>query len=237
VDFDGNDYGVKVDNGNKTITIKAHFLTSARSAAAFNQYGSGAWNAQSGKKVFVVGGARALRRTRGKADVYRINIDLTSSVSGGNDGQGRYVSDRDVLTEKDQTGMLNSFDVETEKFKKNQGGGTLADEVDMKSGEEDSNITTHEVNHAMGIEHTIKGGNQDMYGGGSVGNAQISETLQGVGIGGDTRDRRSAVGRGTLLDGSSNTGLEKGKVYSYNRYVRIMERIKRREEKKANRHL
>ncbi|MEM6526370.1 MAG: RHS repeat-associated core domain-containing protein [Bacteroidota bacterium] len=238
VDFDGNDYGVKVDRGNKTITIKAHFLTSSKSAKAFKTHGSGRWNAQSAKNVFVAGGLKALRK--GKADVYKINISLTSEVSGGADGQGRGVSDRDSQVRKDNTGTLNSFDVETKGFKDNQGGGTTNDKVDMRKGKEDSNITTHEVNHAMGIAHTGEdGGNQSPSGGGSVGAAQIGETLKGVGIGGDNSNRNSSgstypVGDGTLLNGSSNSGLENGKVISVNKYNRIMNRIKKREERRNN---
>jgi RHS repeat-associated protein len=234
VDFDGNDYGVTVDRGNKTIKIEAHFLTSSKSSAAFAEHGSGKWNAQSGKNVFVAGGLKALRQ--GKADVYKIDISVTSEVSGGADGQGRYQSDRDQKVNQDQTGTLNSFDVETTGFVENQGGGTGSDQVDMKKGEENSSTTTHEVNHAMGIAHTGDGGNQSPSGGGAVGTGQIGETLKGVGIGGDNSTRNktktAGVGDGTLLNGSSNQGLGQGKVISQARYERIVRRIERREERR-----
>lgn len=237
VDFDGNDYGVKVDRGNKTITIKAHFLTSSKSATAFKEKGSAKWNAQSGKTVFVTGGLKALKQ--GKADVYTVNIEMTSEVSGGGDGQGRYQSDRDRQANQDNTGTVNSFDVETEGFVDNQGGGTGNNQVDMKQGEENTSVTTHEVNHAMGIAHTDDGGNQSPSGGGSVGTAQIGETLSGVGIGGDnvSRNSTSGVGDGTLLNNSSNQGLEQGKVITLKRYNRIMRRMERREERLNNKRL
>lgn len=231
VDFDGNDYGVKVDRGNKTITIKAHFLTSAKSSTAFKENGSGRWNAQSGKNVFVAGGLKALRQ--GKADVYSINIDISSEVSGGADGQGRYISDRDQQVSQDQTGIVNSFDVEKDGFVENQGGGALDNQIDMKSGKEGSSITTHEVNHTMGIAHTGDGGTQSPSGGGSVKPNQIAETLKGVGIGGDniSRNSNTSIGNGRLLNNSSNQGLEQGKVISLNRYARIVRRLERKENR------
>jgi hypothetical protein len=208
-------------------------LTSARSAQAFQENGSGRWNAQNRRNVFVAGGLRALRQ--GRADVYRININVTSEVSGGADGQGRYVSDRDPQTNRDQTGILNSFDVEREGFIPNQGGGTLNDQVDMRAGEENSKTTTHEVNHAMGIAHTSDGGNQADHGGGSVGKAQVAETLKGVGMGGNTAirnrtGRTASLGDGTLLNNANNVGLENGKVITFRRYERIVRRLERRED-------
>ena len=237
VDFDGNDYGVKVDRGNKTITIKAHFLTSSKSSSAFKRRGSGRWNAQSGKNVYITGSIKDLKR--GNADAYTVNINISSEVSGGADDQGRYQSDRDQQARQDQTGTVNSFDVETEGFVENQGGGTLNNQVDMKKGKENTSVATHEVNHAMGIAHTGDGGSQSPSGGGSVGKSQISETLKGVGIGGDNTQRNSSgrtagVGDGTLLNNSSNQGLENGKVISVKRYNRIMRKMQRREERRNN---
>jgi len=234
VDFDGNDYGIKVDRGNKTITIKAHYLTSSKSASAFERKGSGRWNAQSGKNMFITGSIRDLKR--GKADAYKVNIELTSEVRGGEDGQGRYQSDRDRVVNKDKSGTLNSFDVETEGFVKNQNGGAANNQIDMLEGNENSSITTHEVNHTLGIAHTSEGGTQSINGGGTVGTIQVAETLAGVGIGGNNveRNQSSSVGDGRLLGNSTNQGLENGKVISAKRYNRIMRRLERREERKNN---
>lgn len=114
VDYDGNDYGVKIDREKKTITIVAQFLVSSRNLKAFNERGRDKWNEQgNGKFVFVAGGVKALKA--GKADVYKINIEVSYRVLNGE----RYASDgrviesytpRDETARADNTGTLNSFD-------------------------------------------------------------------------------------------------------------------------------
>ncbi len=235
VDFDGNDYGVKVDRGNKTITIKAHFLTSSKTASAFKTRGSGKWNAQSGKNVFVAGGIKALRK--GSADVYKVNINVTSEVvDGENVINGRVLESstpRDDKANADQTGTVNSFDTVKEfPQNDNQNGGTSNNEVDVKASKLNSGTTTHETSHAMGNAHTDQGGTLNPTGGEGVGRSNISETLAGVGIGGNTAQRNagSTTGDGTLLNGSTNSGLGTGKVISQKRYNRIVKRIERRQD-------
>lgn len=239
VDFDGNDYGVIVKRGSNggmgTITIKARFLVSRDSEANLNRNGRDQWNAQSGKNVFVAGGLKALRQ--GKASVYNVEVDVSTQVSGGADGQGRQESDRDALVKADQTGTLNSFDVESTGYRKaNQRGGTFSDQVDVKPGE-GGGTTEHEVSHAMGVGHTDEGGNLSPTGDGNVNSSYVAESLKGVGIGGDTsaRNSKTGTGDGTLLNGSSNQGLQTGKLISVKRYNRIMERIERREQRRLDR--
>ncbi|MEO0273408.1 MAG: hypothetical protein ABIM30_10085 [candidate division WOR-3 bacterium] len=89
--------------------------------------------------------------------------------------------------------------------------------------------TTHGVNHAMGIAHTEDGGSISKYGGESVGRAQIEETLNGVGIGGDnvSRNSRLGIGQGTLINNSTNEGLMRGKVVSQRRVERIKGRLEK----------
>ncbi len=158
--------------------------------------------------------------------------DKTERMEECPDQQGGK-SDRDQAASKDQTGTVNSFDVETREFDEGQGGGTVNDKVDMVKGKENTSITTHEVNHAMGNEHYEKGGNQSPDGGGVVGASQIGETLQGVGIGGDNakRNQKSSVGDGTLLNGSSSKGLESGVVMSVKKYNRLLKRIAKENQK------
>lgn len=86
--FDGNDYSVKIDRGNKTITMKAHYLTSSKSSSAFERQGSAKCNAQSGKSVFITGGVKDFKR--GKTEAYKINIELSSEVKKG--GWARKIS-------------------------------------------------------------------------------------------------------------------------------------------------
>src|SRR5258705_175566 len=83
VDYDGNDYGVSVNHDSKTILIQAHFITNGNNSTAFNNKGTGAWNAQSGKNVFVTGSIRDLKQRiiNGQDDkVYSIGIKVTSEV-------------------------------------------------------------------------------------------------------------------------------------------------------------
>jgi RHS repeat-associated protein len=235
VDYDGNDYGVSVNHSAKTITIQAHFLVSGANKAAFDRRGSGAWNSQSGKNVFVAGGLKALRN--GNANTYKININVTSEVvEGAQSGRG---SDRDKQAVADKSGTVNSFDSSEKGFEPNQNGGTVNRKVDVKEGKVDSGTTTHEVSHALGNGHTDHpNGTLGVNSGESVGTSQVAETLAGVGIGGNniqrnaTGDNRAAsIGDGTMLNNSTNSGLESGKVITENRYNRIIRRIERREER------
>ncbi|MBK7376828.1 MAG: hypothetical protein KAY50_06470 [Chitinophagaceae bacterium] len=242
VDFDGNDYGVIVDRGSKTITIRAHFLTTSKNSQAFATHGSGKWNEQSNKYVFVAGSIKDLKK--GKADVYNININITSEIL---DGDKRYLNTGGVMehdtprsdkADADQTGIVNSFD-EVSTFNDPPNtvtrGVTVDNNVRVLAEDVNSGITTHEVDHALGNAHkpegSITAGSQES----TVRISNISETLNGVGIGGTTSERNnnSTVGNGTLLQGSSIQGLESGKVITRKRYERIMRKVEQREKRKG----
>jgi RHS repeat-associated protein len=241
VDFDGNDYGVLVDRGKKIITISAHFLTTSKASKAFASHGSGKWNAQSGKHVFITGSIKDLKA--GKAEGYKININVTSEILDGNFtlGNGDVMQSYTPRMEKvnaDKTGTLNSFD-EVSGFPDKEGsltaGVTTDDIITMKTGDVNSGSTTHEVDHALGNAHKELDGTLTEDGReNSVRGANISETLKGVGIGGDNveRNKTTRTGDGTLLGNSTNQGLQSGMVISAKRYNRIMERNERRNSKK-----
>jgi RHS repeat-associated protein len=232
VDYNGNDYGVSVNHDSKTITISATFLVSAKNQNAFDQRGADPWNRQSGQNVFITGSIKDLKK--GRSTVYNIEIEVSSKVEGGADGQGRQLSDRDEKVKQDETGTLNSFDVEKTGFTasepgKVQDGGTFSDQVDVKDNA-NSSTTTHEVSHAMGVDHQSKGGNLPEAGA-SVSTSYVGEALMGVGIGGDTskRNKASGVGDGSLQN-STNAGLQQGRVISIKRYERIMRRLQKKEK-------
>lgn len=235
VDYNGNDYGVSVNHDARTITIQAHFITNAANVRAFNSQGRDNWNAQSGRNVFITGSVKDLKqRIRNGEDggAYTININITSEVDNGPGADGR--SAGDIRADADQTGTVNSFDtVEGFPFNPNQNGGTGDDEITVREDKKTGGTTTHETSHALGNAHIDQGGPLDPYGGGSVNRNNVAETLNGVGIGGNTaqRNARSTVGDGRLLNGANNQGLAQGKVISQARYNRIVRRIERREER------
>jgi hypothetical protein len=235
VDFDGNDYGVIVDRVNKKITIKAHYLTSSKTSSSFVSYGSNKWNAQSARFIFVPGSVKNLKkalRKQKKTEVYSVEISITSSVHEGDDTIESYTS-RDVAADADETGTANSFDTVKKFRNKTQAGATGDNQVDVREDRVNSGATTHEVSHSLGIAHTDEGGTIAKQGGAKVGKPQVSESLMGVGIGGNNiaRNSSSPVGDGTLLNNSSNEGLQNGKLISKKRYDRIVRRINRKIQK------
>jgi RHS repeat-associated protein len=226
VDPDGRDFGVLIDRAKKAITIMAHFLTSSENKKAFDTYGAGRWNANSGKYMFIAGSIRDFKA--GKAEAFRIDINITSEVVDGE--TINFTSPRDLKVDMDNIGTLNSFDVEND-YPDN--GGTSDDKISVKPTRLYTGTVTHETSHAMGNGHYDQDGSLSPTGGESVNKINIAETLKGVGIGGNTieRNKNSTIGGGTFLNGSTNKGLERGKVISINRYERIMKRIERRNNK------
>jgi RHS repeat-associated protein len=238
VDFDGNDYGVLVKRGSGgnqgTITIKATYISNSNNARAL-QRGVDSHNSRSGKAVFVAGGVKALRSGGRSADAYTVNYDLSTQVD--NTMESPYTSGGDRQVRNDQTGTLNSFDTVSEfPRNENQSGGTGNDEITVTERSKNSSTTNHEIGHSLGNEHTSEGGTLPNHGT-NTGISATAETLMGVGIGGDTSGRNSAntVGDGTLLNGSTNQGLENGQVISVNRYNRIVRRVERREQRRLER--
>lgn len=145
------------------------------------------------------------------------------------------VSAGDMTAMADQTGTVNSFDVVDKFPDPTQAGGCGNDQITLRSDSKNSDITTHEVSHALGNAHLEQGGTLPSKGGDKVGKNNIGETLKGVGIGGNNISRNlngtasditvKSTGDGRLLNGSTNVGLESGKVISQNRYERIMKRL------------
>ncbi|MEY3222937.1 MAG: hypothetical protein RLZZ203_1793 [Cyanobacteriota bacterium] len=132
----------------------------------------------------------------------------------------------------DQTGTVNSFDTVTKfPLDPTQNGGTSDEEVDVRADLVNTGTTTHETSHAMGNAHTDEGGVLNVNSSTTVGKSNIAETLKGVGIGGNNiqRNANSNNSDGTMLNGSTNQGLERGKVISEKRYNRIMRRLEKQQ--------
>ena len=233
VDFDGNDFGVLVNRAARTITIRATYLVSANNQVAFNRRGRDAYNNTSGQRVFVPGGVKALKA--GRSQGYTINFELQSQVD--NRGRG-FKSD---TVDADQTGTLNTFDSHPAPYRglEDENGITVNDNVDVRDNRVDSSTTTHEVGHSLGVIHSSDGGALPTQGV-NINNALVSEVLAGVGIGENNTNRnaqgdQAGAGDGTLLNGSTNQGLENGKLISVKRYNRIMKRVERREQRRLDR--
>ena len=115
-------------------------------------------------------------------------------------------------------------------YNEDQSGVSTGDEITVKESRKNSGVSTHEISHSLGNEDTEDGGVLISKGASSsVSNDVIAETLAGVGIGYQTENRN---GVGTMLNGSTNNGLENGEVISAKKYNRIINRMTRREERK-----
>lgn len=239
VDYDGNDYGVVVNRQTKTIAITAHYIANnASDLKSFNEHGRDKWNSQSRKHVFITGSVRDLKR--GKADVYSIEVDISSEMVKGSRTapNGDVITAGDDIVSNDQFGLSNSFDTMTaypSHVNKDAEGLTGDDHITMLTRSKNSAATTHETSHSLGNEHSDKGGSLHKYGhvDGTVTGKNIAETLAGVGIGGNNvkRNQASAAGDGTLYDLREGAGLEQGMVISQRRYERIKRRLERRKER------
>jgi RHS repeat-associated protein len=233
-DFDGNDYGVTVDRCDLRMTISAHYISSTRNSNALNTYGRDRWNAQSGAYVFITGSIKDLKR--GQAIAYSVHINLTTEIDDGAVIFGQSAGDRRVRD--DPSGTLNSYDHTEGKLRSgDQLGGAANDEVTMRDDAKMSGATTHEVSHTLGNAHTDEQGSLSPTGGYTVRKENIAEALKGVGIGGDTRARNAGgpTGDGRMLNGSTNQGLETGKLISQRRYDRIMRRMEEKRERQNER--
>ena len=233
VDFDGNDYGILVNRTSNTITVKATYLVSSSNQAAFNKRGSQAYNSKSGSKVFVPGGVKALKQ--GTSTGLTINFDIQSQV----DNSSRGVKHGKV--DADTSGTLNSFDTQTSPYRgmEEDNGQTNNDKVDVRDNRVDTSTTTHEIGHSLGVIHSADGGALPAQGI-NINNGLVAEILAGAGIGGNNTNRNTQgdsapAGDATLLNGSTNQGLEQGQVISARRYNRIVERVERREERQKRR--
>jgi RHS repeat-associated protein len=226
VDYDGNDYGVEVNKANQTITVKATYLVSSKNEKAFNKNGKDAYNNKSGQMVFVPGGVSALKN--GNSTAYKINFDLKTQVSDGPQGANS------VIKNNDTTGTLNAFDSQSFPYygMKSDNGVTTNDQVTVRDNRVGSDTTTHEVGHSLGAAHADDGdGGSLPIQGAKVDTDLVAEILAGAGIGGNNIQRNAdggahpAAGDATMLNGSTNQGLETGEVITLRKYNRIMNRL------------
>ena len=228
VDFDGNDYGVTVNRNNKTITISATYISNSKNLNRLDR-GVQTYNKFSGGRVFVVGGVKALKESKGKADNYVINYELTTQADNSKSIEGYPGGVRKAMDDK--TGTVNSFE-SVEKFHDpTQLGACASNQITVKEASKDG-TASHEIGHSLGNGHDDEGGVLPLSGT-NTSVYSTAETLKGVGIGGNNIDRNNntSIGDGTLLNQSSSEGLENGEVISIRRYERILKRIEKRENK------
>jgi len=238
VDFDGNDYGVTIDQGQqKTITISAHYLANSKSIGLANR-ATNDINSLSGKYVFVSGGKSAMKS--GSAEKYTVNFNLTTDIAEGSQPitdpeTGNIVSQlsqTDVAAWENESGVVNGFNI-VGNDNTDKAGGADSKTIDVEeSSSSSTTMAIHEIGHTLGMGHS----NGVMKAVGATGNRytaeQVAEILTGVNIGGSVTTSDDRPGKGRLFGNQSNTGLESGKVMSMRKYNRLSERYERRRNRR-----
>lgn len=162
VDYDGNDYGVKVNHTNKTIIIKATYIAKHKDVANATS-SANKWMAQNGRFQYVIG--------KGKdAVVYDVKFDITvvdASTLPNPNNTTEYAVTQEAI-KNDKTGELNTYE-ETSMGDPSLYGnqGVSEDErgdnkgiykVVVGHGQQKKRKTgSHEMGHTLGIGHWVKG--------------------------------------------------------------------------------
>jgi len=139
VDVDGRDYGLLINDENKTITIKATYYTNSESKESAEQATS-FFNEQSGNFTY-----------KYNKQKYTVNFDL----------KVKEVENPDFELAKDNSGESNSYVIKDDnnpRFNENTNGRTFnGKRIIVKKSRKDTLSGTHEVGHTLGLIHSDSG--------------------------------------------------------------------------------
>jgi RHS repeat-associated protein len=244
VDYDGKDYGVHINHNDRTIEIRATFITRTRDATSA-QNAINHWNNASGQNVYVTGIDNNQRGVRKYINAirYDINYNLRVEIDDSNPNPPNapngtpYDSNGEVRSVNDFTNEINSYNVLPDNHLKFQGsnpqgtveaGNSNGNDVSVKESKRISPTGGHEVGHNLGNSHDNAGIMAAVNAGNSINASHSSETLAGVGIGnGSVGATASGDGRINSVQGTAPTNFNVGKTMSLNQYNRIQRRLER----------
>ena len=171
IDTDGKDWDVTINHEQRTITVKANFLTFAGNESTL-QRAADSWNSQSGKFLYTF--------NEGDASVqYSINFNITV-----NDGSNEASADNGVSIAPDDSKAFTSR-VRTDADGNKISAEGLSDGKSIlikDSQKDDSQIASHEMGHNLGMTDT-KGIMNGQGGGKNLKSISVRETLGRSGIG------------------------------------------------------
>jgi len=199
IDPDGMDWDVVINHDQQTVAIKANFNTLNGSKGTI-QKAADNWTAQSGKFSYVVG--------KGDDAVsYAINFEVTvQDPEGGADNNISVLSDdAKAFTSRTRTDE-NGNEVKSEGL---SDGTNIAVK---ESNKENSQITSHEMGHNMGMGHS-SGLMQTEVGGTRLSKTSVKETLGHSGVG---KGVKGATTNATLqnktVEGTAPENFQEGKL-------------------------
>ena len=169
VDKDGRDWDAVINHDQRTITIEADFTTYSGAQATQTLQNSAAdWNAQSGKFNYVVGeGDNAIS--------YSANFDITVNQSGNGyaeNGMTVLPDNSNYFQERTKT------DTDGNEIKIQPQGVSDGKALIVKQSQStNKNVTSHEMGHNLGMEHTGTGLMKSTTGGTDLKGKNVAETL------------------------------------------------------------
>lgn len=210
VDPNGMDYGLKIDDETRTVTVSATYYTNKESLSSANKAVK-SYNEMSGKNTFKVGSGE-------NATLYTVNYDI-KVVEVNTD----ITTLNDALS-GDKTGTGNKYEVVSDtELGPDENGAASSNAIQVKKSASDSDTGSHEVGHTLGLAHTESGlmtpEQNNPLRSPKIENSDLN-TIFSYPLSGKTNwdyDRlRNKVntGRGTVTNSSSfsNKILSKGKV-------------------------
>ena len=199
IDPDGRDWDVVINHDNQTVTIQANFNTLNGSRGTI-QAAADNWTAQSGKFNYVVGkGDEAIS--------YTVNFEVTALNPEG--GADNMIS---ILPDDAKAFASRTRTAESGNEVKSEGLSDGTNIAVKESTKENSQITSHEMGHNLGMGHS-SGLMQTEVGGTSLSKTSVKETLGHSGVG---KGVKGATTNATLqnktVEGTAPENFQEGKL-------------------------